>query len=56
MDRKKRLDTVANKLLDVLDRHSQGLPATEVDAKWSALAKVVARVETRAKRRELPKT
>jgi hypothetical protein len=48
MGRKKRLDTAANKLLDVLDRHSQGSPAAEVDAKWSALATVVAKVETRA--------
>ena len=56
MDRKKHLDTAANNLLDVLGRHSQGLPAAEVDEKWSALAKVVAKVETRAKRQELPKT
>jgi hypothetical protein len=41
------LDTIAKKLLDVLDRHSQGFPLAEVDAKWSALANVVAKVERR---------
>jgi hypothetical protein len=51
MDRKRDLDTAANKLLGVLGRHAQGLPATEVDAKWSAFAKAVAKVETSAKRR-----
>jgi hypothetical protein len=53
---KKLLDKSTNRLLSVLDRHTEGLPAAERDAKWSALAKVVAKIETRAKRQELPAT
>lgn len=53
---KKRLDNAASKLLDVLDRHASELSPSEREAKWAALAEVVANVETRAKRREPPKT
>jgi hypothetical protein len=53
---KKLLDKSANRFLNVLDRHTEGLSAAERDAKWSALAKVVAKVETRAKRQELSQT
>jgi hypothetical protein len=53
---KKLLDKSASRLLGVLDRHTEGLSVAERDAKWKALAEVVAKVETRAKRQELPKT
>jgi hypothetical protein len=45
-------------LLNVLNQHAEGLPLAEQEAKWSALAKVVARIETRAhaKHQERPKT
>jgi hypothetical protein len=53
MDRKKHLDTAANKLSGILDQYSQGLSASEVDAKSFGLAEVAAKAEDRATARSL---
>jgi hypothetical protein len=49
MNRKSKLDDAAERLLAILENHSKDLPVSKREAKWRALDKVVATIETRAK-------
>jgi hypothetical protein len=44
MDRKKKLDKAAEKLLDIFERHTKDLLAVERKAKWRAFSRVVSKV------------
>jgi hypothetical protein len=56
MKRKNKLDSAAEQLLDILERHAADLPAQERDAKWSALHKVASKAGTSSKSRDKPRT
>jgi hypothetical protein len=56
MERKKRLDKAAKELAALLEAHFDGLSPREREAKSSAFHEAVAKVGTRAKSAEPPKT
>jgi hypothetical protein len=56
MKHKNKLDSAAEQLLEILERHAADLPAQEREAKWSALHKVASKVGTSSKSQDKPKT
>jgi hypothetical protein len=56
MDRKKKLDKAAKKLLEIFERHAKDLPASERKAKWSAFSRVVSKIGTPAWPQATPRT
>jgi hypothetical protein len=48
MHKKSNLDSAAERLLNLLEKHSKDLPASKREVKWRALDKVIAMIETRA--------
>src|ERR1700736_4985041 len=49
MDRQKKLDKAAKKLLDIFESHAKDVPASERKAKWSAFSRVVSKIDTPAR-------
>jgi hypothetical protein len=56
MDQKKRLDRAAKDLAAVFEKHFSGLPPKEREVKSEAFREVIAKIGTRAKSEEPPKT
>ncbi len=56
MDQKKRLDKAANELAAVFEKHFDALPPQEREARSLALHEAVAKIGTRAKSAEPPRT
>ena len=49
---KKKLDKTAKALLAIFEEHARDFSPAEQETKWRAFSRVVAKVGTRAKRRE----
>ena len=56
MNKKNRLDSAAEQLLDIFEQHAQDLPAQKRDAKWHAFNRVVATIDSSAKSQVKSKT
>jgi hypothetical protein len=56
MNRNKKLEGAAERLLDIFERSAENLSAPERDAKWRAFNRVMAKVGSRAKSQAKPRT
>jgi hypothetical protein len=56
MNRTKRQEQAAQKLLAILESHVEGLPKKEQDAKWQGLRDDVSKMKTRATPEAPPRT
>lgn len=56
MEKKSRLDEAAEQLTNILEKHLAGLSPKDREAKARAFERAVAKVGTRSKSEELPRT
>ncbi len=52
MDHKTKIDKATDAILEVMERHVEGLPRLEQDAKWRAFSREVAKIGTPSKPQE----